>query len=220
MMKLKKLEEYLQGVDGFTKPNILLEQYATPAHIAACMLHTIQSKYGDLAGRYVADLGSGCGMLSIGAFLMGASATVGFELDAAAVEIFRANVSDMELPTVDCVQCNVNDLTAAGSRWTRTFDTVLLNPPFGTKHNAGEDVRFVETALAVCRGAVYSLHKTSTREFIRKKADRDWGLQAEVMAQLRYDLKASYRFHKKNSVDIEVDLWRFDVSTATDRTDV
>ena len=31
----------------------------------------------------------------------------------------------------------------------------------------------------------------------------------EVMAQLRFDLPKTYKFHKKQSVDIEVDLIRF-----------
>ena len=30
---------------------------------------------------------------------------------------------------------------------------------------------------------------------------------------MRYDLPKSYRFHKKASVDIEVDLWRFELQT-------
>lgn len=88
-MKLKKLEEYLQGVDGFGQPKILLEQYPTPSHIAACMLYEIQAKFDDLDSKMVADLGCGCGMLSIGAFLMGAQHTVGFEIDGDAVEVRR-----------------------------------------------------------------------------------------------------------------------------------
>ena len=39
--------------------------------LAACMLHTIQSRYGDIEGHLVADLGVGCGVLSIGASLLG-----------------------------------------------------------------------------------------------------------------------------------------------------
>ena len=34
---------------------------------------------------------------------------------------------------------------------------------------------------------------------------------ADVLAELRYDLPATMRFHKQKSVDIEVDLWRFEV---------
>lgn len=216
-MKLKMLEQHLQSLDGFSKPKILLEQYATPSHIAAHMLFAIESGYGDLAGKFVADLGSGCGMLSIGAGLMGAAATIGFEVDAEAAQIFRANVADIEATSVDCVQCDVKALLRPGDgRWQRQFDTVLLNPPFGTKHNAGEDVRFVEVALRLSRGAVYSLHKSSTREFIRKKAEREWKVAAEVIAQLRYDLRSTYRFHKRDTVDIEVDVWRFCVGDGVD----
>ena len=36
------------------------------------MLHTIQSHYGDLEDKLVADLGCGCGVLSIGAVMLGA----------------------------------------------------------------------------------------------------------------------------------------------------
>lgn len=45
----------------------------------------------------------------------------------------------------------------------KAFDSVLMNPPFGTKHNAGIDMRFLETAIKLSNNAVYSLHKTSTR---------------------------------------------------------
>ncbi|MGH0163837.1 UNVERIFIED_CONTAM: hypothetical protein FKN15_045943 [Acipenser sinensis] len=83
-----------------------------------------------------------------------------------------------------------------------------MNPPFGTKHNKGMDMQFLRTALNMATGVVYSLHKTSTREHIQKKAD-DWKVKMEVIAELRYDLPASYKFHKKKSVDIEVDFIRF-----------
>lgn len=74
-------------MDSFEKPKILLEQYATPSHIASVMLHTIQTKYGDLEGKLVADLGCGCGMLSIGSFLLGAKHTIGFDIDPDALEV-------------------------------------------------------------------------------------------------------------------------------------
>ena len=60
------------------------------------------------------------------------------------------------------------------------FDTVLMNPPFGTR-NSGADLFFLRVAVMVfdhffpqimffpfsiklCHGRVYSLHKTSTRK--------------------------------------------------------
>ncbi len=64
----------------------------------------------------------------------------------------------------------------------------------------------------VARVSVYSLHKTSTRAHIHKKA-KQWGVdKAEVLAQLRFDIPSMYRFHKKASVDVEVDLWRFQIA--------
>lgn len=49
------------------------------------------------------------------------------------------------------------------------------------------------------------------RQYIQKKA-HEWAVQAEVIAELRYNIESSYKFHKKTSVDIEVDCWRFDVT--------
>jgi len=208
-MKLKKLEEYLQGVDGFEKPKLLLEQYETPSHIASNMLFTIQSKYGDLEGKSVADLGCGCGMLSIGAFLLGSQYTVGFDIDRDALNIFQRNVNDMEVPGVDCVQLNViQDLKE--SKWIGVFQTIIMNPPFGTKHNSGMDIKFLETGIALAGETLYTLHKTSTRQYIKKKS-QEWGIPAEIIAELRYNIDSSYGFHKKTSVDIDVDCWRFNI---------
>lgn len=86
-----------------------------------------------------------------------------------------------------------------------------MNPPFGTKKNAGMDMKFLASAFNLARTAVYSLHKTSTRDFIQRKAT-ELGAKAEVIATLRYNLDSTYKFHKKATVDIEVDCWRFDVS--------
>lgn len=208
-MKLKKLEDYLQGVEGFEFPKIEYEQYMTPSHIASCMVYEIQAKFDDIENKMVGDLGAGCGMLSIASFLLGADLTVGFELDSDAIDIFRRNVTEMELPSVDCIQCDVlRDLEC--SRFVNNFDTVILNPPFGTKKNAGMDIRFLETAVQLSSNSVYSLHKTSTRDFIRRRSS-EWNVKPEVIAKLRYNLESTYKFHKQKSVDIEVDVWRFDV---------
>ena len=43
------------------------------------------------------------------------------------------------------------------------FDTVIMNPPFGTKHNVGIDMKFLQVGLDLSQDVVYSLHKTSTR---------------------------------------------------------
>lgn len=209
MMKLKELESWLQDVDGFDNPKIKLEQYETPVHIAARMVHTIESSFGDLSGKTVADLGCGCGMLTIGSILMGASLSVGFDNDDEALEICRGNIDDiLSCPSVELLQVDVTTLGSPEGRFYKFFDTVILNPPFGTKHNQGIDMEFLKTALALSKTSVYSLHKSVTRAHIAKKAE-DWGIKMKVLAQLRYNLENSYKFHKKKSVDIEVDFIRF-----------
>ena len=103
------------------------------------------------------------------------------------------------------------DVESLGNEWENKFDTVIMNPPFGTKHNKGLDVKFLQTGISMASRSVYSLHKTSTREHILKKA-ADWGVSAQVLAELRYDLPNTYKHHKKSSVDIHVDFIRFSKS--------
>lgn len=120
----------------------------------------MQSHYGDIAGKLIADLGNGCGALTLGAAVLEAGLVVGFEIDPDALEMFKRNLEFHELNNVDVVQC---DVLALPEKWEKKFDTVILNPPFGTKHNAGMDVKFLKRAFLLARTSVYSLHKTSTR---------------------------------------------------------
>ncbi|EFA05147.1 rRNA N6-adenosine-methyltransferase Mettl5 [Tribolium castaneum] len=205
-VKLRLLEERLQCISSFEKPKILLEQYVTPPHLGAHMLYTVQSQYGDIGGKFVADLGCGCGALSIGAAVLDASLVVGFEIDEDALGTFQENVEDQDVGNIDCVQCDVVKMMP--NRFHKTFDTVIMNPPFGTKHNSGIDMKFLEVALRLSNHVVYSLHKTSTRSHVLKVAE-SLGAKGEVLAELRYDLPSTYKFHKKKSVDIEVDFFRF-----------
>lgn len=94
------------------------------------------------------------------------------------------------------------------------FDCILTNPPFGTqKHSNGVDMAFLRAALCLATptGAVYSLHKTSTRKFIAKTA-AEWGVQsAKVVAELQFSIPKMYKHHKKASLDVAVDFWQLRV---------
>ncbi|KAK8736280.1 hypothetical protein OTU49_004910 [Cherax quadricarinatus] len=131
-----------------------------------------------------------------------------FDIDRDALEICRGNLEDAEITSAELLQMNVKDLAVQYSRFLKFFDTVVLNPPFGTKQNQGTDLEFLRVALSLSRSAVYSLHKSATRAHVTKKA-ADWGVKVQVLAQLRYNLPSTYKFHKKKSVDIEVDFIRF-----------
>lgn len=177
--------------------------------------------------------GCGTGVLSIGCVMLGAGSVVGFDVDPEALETCRSNAEEFEVDNLELVKCDVSRLSEESMGLGKKFDTVVLNPPFGTKRNWGLDLAFVKSgefkstqsnfsnginvnscklifkALALSNNAVYSLHKTSTREHIVKKA-HDWGVKATVLAQLRYDLKGGkYKHHKKDTLDIEVDMYQF-----------
>lgn len=87
------------------------------------------------------------------------------------------------------------------------FDTVVMNPPFGTKRK-GIDMVFLEIACHLAKSEIYSLHKTSTRDYIQRKS-KQWGFNGEVIAEMKYDLPKTMKMHKVKSLDIQVDLWRF-----------
>ena len=123
----------------------------------------------------------------------------------------------MEIPNIDFVQCCVlegiiNDENT--TRWTNKFDTVIMNPPFGTKKNAGIDMKFLKIGIALAKSTVYSLHKTSTRDYIQRKT-KELNVTGEVVAELKYNLESSFKCHKKTSVDIQVDFWRFTIDESS-----
>ncbi len=83
-MKLNRLERLLENLEGFSDPSPLLEQYRTPAPLAARLLFHAALK-GDIEGKRVCDLGCGTGILAIGASLLGAREVVAVDIDQSAL---------------------------------------------------------------------------------------------------------------------------------------
>ncbi|KAG5069476.1 hypothetical protein JHK85_001853 [Glycine max] len=225
-MKLKQLEGLLGGLQQFPQPKVELEQYPTGPHIASRMLFTVfplslylpcffyvsfavhenqaENSFEDVSDKVVADFGCGCGTLGVAAALLSAEHVLGIDIDPESLEIASNNAEELEVD-IDFIQSNVMDLGWRG----RIVDTVIMNPPFGTRKK-GADLDFLSVALKVASQAVYSLHKTSTRDHVKRTALRDFNASsAEVICELRYDVPKMYKFHKKKEVDIAVDLWRF-----------
>lgn len=180
-LSIKQLESRLQDLDGFDDPKVKLEQYATPPHIAALLLTTIDQTYDDIDDKLIADLGCGTGRLTIGSVLCGAKMVFGFDIDQSALKSALDNVGeffgddDSDSDTCEnaykhCENFNLIQVDIAASNcdkfwqpWHKFFDTVIMNPPYGTKQNSGLDIKFLERAIEISRGTVYSLHKSSTR---------------------------------------------------------
>lgn len=185
---IKQLESQLQDLYDFEVPKVNLEQYATPPHIAALMLNTIDLTYYDIEDKFVADLGCGTARLSIGSLLCGASMVYGFDIDREALECGLRNVHELYGDDEDESDCNDRETIASSAYkccerfnfiqadiastdytefWgsmSKKFDTVIMNPPFGTKQTQGLDMLFLQQAINLADNVVYSLHKSSTRE--------------------------------------------------------
>lgn len=203
-MKLKQLEGLLGGLTQFPDPKVELEQYPTGPHIASRMLYTAENSFDDITGKVVADFGCGCGTLALASALLDAEHVLGIDIDPQSLELAQENADDLELD-IDLLWSDIKKLNCKGV----LVDTVVMNPPFGTRKK-GADMEFLSMGLKVASQAVYSLHKTSTREHIKRAALRDFNaISAEVLCELRYDLPRMYKFHNKKEVDIAVDLWRF-----------
>lgn len=198
-MKLKHLESSIQEICNIRNfggsPNIDLEQYSTPPRLAAELMLEIQE---DIQDQVVVDLGCGCGVLSAGAGLLEAAVVTAVDIDPNCLEITSANLSEVEVP-VDLVRADVNNLKLKA-------DTVITNPPFGTR-NPGADWNFVEAGLRIAP-VVYSFHKTSTRKGLMKKI-HNLGGRGEVVSSVNFELPKSYKMHKHKSLSVQVDIWKF-----------
>ncbi len=199
-MKKKDLEMSLQKVKPFDSPKADLEQYVTPATIAADMLFSAYVQ-GDIADRKVLDLGCGTGMLAIGAWLLGAREVVGVDVDDAALQVAEQNARDLGAE-VRLLRMNASD-------FQEKVDTVVMNPPFGAQRRHA-DRPFLERALGSAT-IVYSLHLAETQEFVESLI-RSNGAAGEVQKRYKFEIPHTFAFHKKAKKDVEVILFRVQTS--------
>lgn len=105
-MKQRQLEILLQHVPLPTSPIPNLEQYMTPAPIAADILFTAYH-WGDIEGKTVVDLGCGTGTFAVGAAYMGAQEVYGIDVDKTIISIARQHARSKNLP----IHYQVKDVT-------------------------------------------------------------------------------------------------------------
>jgi len=197
-MRRKRLEIVLQKLRPLDVRSARLEQYQSPAHVAADVLWEAFVS-GDIQGRSVADLGCGNGVFCIGAKLMGAERSAGVDVDPGAVATARSN-ADMLGLEVEVSEGDVSSLSG-------TFDTVLMNPPFGaqTRH---ADRAFIEKALSLAPVS-YSLHNDGSQEFVGGMVGALGG-RSEPIKRYKFEIPYAFEFHRKASETISVVLLRLE----------
>jgi len=201
-MKQKELEMLLQKVPKFNSPKPELEQYLTPAPIAADILYTA-AKFGDIQDKIVADLGCGTGIFSYGAYLCGASQVVGFDVDCDCIDQAR----DFTIKNNYDINFVINEIRNVYV----VCDTVIMNPPFGAqKSNLQADREFILKGFEIA-AVIYSLHLTKTVPFIEKMVS---SLESKIdfRKNYKFPIKHTFDFHNKEKVEYDVTLLRIDTS--------
>lgn len=201
-MKLKNLISDLESIETFSNPKEHLEQYQTSPQIAGEMFHYISQNY-DLKDYKIADLGCGTGILGIAAALCGCENVFLFDIDEDALNIAKNNVENLELEDkIHIIQADVNQLRD-WNKLNKFFDLIITNPPFGIRSENGADVEFLKTASKICNKTIFSLHKFSTINFLKKFYNKN-GINDIKSFKIEYNLPKTYKFHKKNEKNIEV----------------
>lgn len=202
MRSKKELAVYLSKLLPLESHDLFLEQYSTPSELAAELVWDAHMK-GDLMGRTILDAGTGSGILGIGALLMGAKHVYFIDLDQKALTVCEANVKKVE------DEYHIGSYTITHQDivlFDEEVDTVLTNPPFGTKQKHA-DKRFLELAFTVAP-VVYSIHKTSTYVFIKAIA-KDYKMNISDKWDRKFMLRNQFHFHKKEKKYIDVTIYRF-----------
>ncbi|XP_063901097.1 rRNA N6-adenosine-methyltransferase METTL5-like [Zophobas morio] len=158
-MKLKEIESALQQVPNFTKPIITLEQYTTPAKLGSLVLHYMDLN-GDIQGLELADLGCGCGIFTLGCYLLGSRKVLAVDIDQDALELCEKTLKKFISDQREKVTLiNADVLTLLGDvKYESCVDVVVMNPPFGTKNNRGLDMKFLRVAAFMARSTRCTSH--------------------------------------------------------------
>ena len=192
----RQLEIQLGKLKILQTPQLRLEQYPVSAKVAAELLHMAGFEHHDLQGKTI-DLGTGTGRLAIGAATMGSKQVTGVDIDERSITLARENAIAAGV-RVEWVVSDIKEVVGA-------YDTVIMNPPYGTR-SSHADVQFLERAFELAPVS-YSIHKSSTREFLRRVIERK-NRRTDAVRSMSLDIPHLFPFHQKKWEKVDVDLYR------------
>jgi len=191
------LAVFLGKLEEFNIAKVREEQYTTPSELAADILWQAYMA-GDIEGKTIADLGAGTGILGLGTIYLGAKKVYFVESEANALEVCKRNLEKNVPPEL----YEIANIDISG--FSQKVDTVIMNPPFGTKIKHA-DQEFLNKALEIAK-VIYTIHKTSTNpwltEYTRNYKTAHW--------EVRFPIKHTHSFHDKPVKYIDVSVWRIE----------
>ena len=219
----------LERIPKHPNPKVGLEQYSTPATIAADLIWNAYG-LGDINDMNILDLGCGTGIFAIASSLMGASYSLGVDIDEESVDLAKITKNDIfQEHDIDNANANfivgdinsfnsISDLLNESSHEKidnnamslNRFDTLIQNPPFGSQEKGKRhaDRKFMEFAVSSA-DVIYSFHMKNTEEFV---IDFYRELGADVTHKLvyKFPIPKIYDFHKDESRDVKVVVLRIE----------
>ncbi|MEA3142860.1 MAG: putative methylase [Thermoplasmata archaeon] len=194
-MRRKDLEARLEAVPRHPAPRPELEQYRTPSGVAAELLLHAEAD-GAVRDKRVLDLGCGTGLFAVGAALLGARLATGVDVDTAAIGLAQQAAAHAGVQTLTWfVAADLRDWKPEPA----TYDTVVMNPPFGAQAGGRHaDRLFLQRAaeaVAPGGGTVWFLAQERTERFLAAFAKELKG-NLERVAVWDYPLEATMEHHK------------------------
>jgi putative methylase len=198
MIRRKEIEIALDRLTVNPQPKVWLEQYTIPSRTAAEMLFIASNVRGDIAGKSIVDLGCGTGRLAIGASILGAKEVTAVDIDPMSIQIAKGNAKSFQTQNnIDWINSDIDAIRGS-------FDTAVMNPPFGTRSEHA-DRKFLLKALSIA-DVTYSLHKRSTRPYLLKLIKENSG-RVEALYEIELQIPRTYDFHNRKKHDVEVDFY-------------
>ncbi len=202
-MRLRDLEIALESMERLDRYDVSLEQYPTPAPIAASVLYAAQMEHNDIIDKTVCDLGCGNGIFAIGAALLGANCAIGIDVQSKALKASQMN--SRSLGTEDTVDWVLGDVSSLQLHCL--VDTVVSNPPFGVKKR-GADLRFLKKAISIA-DVTYSMHLAGdkNRVFLKNEIEK-LGARIAQLETFQFPIGRLFEYHQKQKHMVDVDLYR------------
>ena len=152
-------------------------------------------------GCSVVDLGSGNGVLGLGALLMGASSATLVEVDEEASAVSAGNAADLGLEEhVKIVRAEVGEDTLD----IASADLVITNPPWGRQVERA-DRPFLDAILSAGVTA-HVMHSAEARHIEPLFDDAGWTV--ERYGEADFALPAAYEHHARERGRTCVAFWR------------
>ena len=217
----------LEKVPKHPNPKVELEQYSTPSTIAADLVWNAYG-LGDIDNMSVLDLGCGTGIFAIASSLMGASYSLGVDVDdesIALAKITQNSISeehDIDITNTNFIVGDINSFNSINdllnernpvnddnnSKSLNRFDTLIQNPPFGSQEKGSRhaDRKFMEFAVNSA-DVIYSFHMKNTEEFVIDYY-RDLGAEVSHKLVYKFPIPKIYDFHTEESREVKVVVLR------------